>query len=122
MESPRRIERCMSESFHSKAIAIYGPGAGDKYLTVDYREVDVDQILFEYLRASGFKRIAFWSPENHLYFYDDESRSSVLYGGSTSACSQGPLAAGPMGARRGLGFAAAAPTRGLAPDIGPVRT
>ena len=76
-------------------IFVYGPGTNDAFVDTSYRICEIEECLWEVLRAAGFQRIAFFSLHQKLYFRDDASRDSL-----------GPRRNG-AGTPRGAGQAAA---------------
>jgi len=58
-------------------IFVYGPGTNDAFVDTSYRICEIEECLWEVLRAAGFQRIAFFSLHQKLYFRDDASRDSL---------------------------------------------
>ncbi|MHA5050447.1 AAA family ATPase [Streptomyces sp. SD15] len=106
-------------------LVLYGPGTEDSFVCTDYQERSLPDALLVLLRAVGYRRVAFCSPAEPLYFRDIASLATAggeptggPVGGGTGTpgvrtVSAGPIR-GPQGVRRQFGrrapFAAAAPT------------
>jgi SpoVK/Ycf46/Vps4 family AAA+-type ATPase len=83
-------------------IFVHGPGTDDAFVDASYRICEIEECLWEVLRAAGFQRIAFFSLDQKLYFRDEESRNSLRPGGSGAAASSdtGASATAATGRRR----------------------
>ena len=58
-------------------IVLCGPGASDKFITIDYRELTLEQALWRTLRDAGYQRIVFMSASSPAYFLDAGSRTFI---------------------------------------------
>ena len=88
-------------------IFVYGPGTNDAFVDTSYRICEIEECLWEVLRAAGFQRIAFFSLQQKLYFRDDASRDSLAPGrnGAGTSPGSGQAAAGSGRRRMRAGFA-----------------
>lgn len=86
-------------------IFVYGPGTDDAFVDAGYRICEIEECLWEVLRAAGFERIAFFSLGQKLYFRDDESQDSLRRQGKSR--DSGPGGTSPTTGRRRMrsGFA-----------------
>lgn len=57
-------------------LLMYGPGTDDAFVDRGYRTCEIEEVLWEALRAAGFERIVFYSLSKKLYFRDDDSLAS----------------------------------------------
>jgi len=83
-------------------IFAYGPGLDDAFVDAGYRICGIEEAVWEALRAAGFERIVFHSPERKLYFRDDESAvsSRARRAARAGQASPGQAVAGQAPARR----------------------
>ncbi|MCM2416946.1 hypothetical protein [Streptomyces sp. RKAG293] len=79
---------------------LYGPGVSDVFVNSAYLVCDLEQTLWQLLRAEGYERIAFCSLQHPVYFLDTRSRDLSVRGGGTG---RRPAAGGP-GAMRTPGM------------------
>jgi SpoVK/Ycf46/Vps4 family AAA+-type ATPase len=76
-------------------IIVHGPGTDDAFVDAGHSICDIEEVLWEALRAAGFERIGFYSLSRKLYFRDDESRTASRP--SASGSSGGPGDTGAVG-------------------------
>jgi SpoVK/Ycf46/Vps4 family AAA+-type ATPase len=88
-------------------IFVYGPGTDDAFVDASFRICEIEECLWEVLHGAGFRRIAFFSLDQKLYFRDDASLSSLRPGGGPAQASRsaGPTTAGGGRRRMRAGFA-----------------
>ncbi len=80
-----------------RSVGLFGPGAADRYLSEDFRELNVTQAVYERLRVLGYERIMLWSAKRQLFFLDEESKRSMLAPHTAAAPASGSLTRGPLG-------------------------
>ena len=56
---------------------MYGPGTDDAFADDGYRISGMDEALWDILHGAGFRRIAFFSLAEKLYFRDEDSLSDI---------------------------------------------
>lgn len=100
-----------------RSIALFGPGAADRYLSQDFRELSVTQAVYEHLRLLRYERIMLWSAKRQLFFLDEESRRSMLALNTPASTASGPLTQGPLG----TSHVVPSPTPSLGPKMTPAR-
>jgi hypothetical protein len=80
MSSPGLVPR-VTEALGLEAgdplVVLFGFGASDKFVGVDYRERTLEEALWEALSAAGYQHIAFTSANAPAYFLDEESRDFI---------------------------------------------
>ena len=93
-------------------LVLHGPGVTDVFVSRDYQERGIDQVLWAQLRAAGFERIVYATAFDALYYRDDVSAG--LAGERPTPAADQPAAgaaaptrmrhfAGPQGNRMSLG-------------------
>ncbi|MDR3575554.1 MAG: AAA family ATPase [Anaerolineaceae bacterium] len=53
---------------------LYGSGIEDTFISENYEEETIELALLQYLKSSGFQRVAFYSPHRSVYYLDKESQ------------------------------------------------
>lgn len=83
-------------------VIVYGVAVDDVFIGEDYIERRIDELLWERLRAEGFRRIVLSTNRNPVHFRDAESRHLARPGASPSSARPGRMRhfrdVGPMGA------------------------
>jgi SpoVK/Ycf46/Vps4 family AAA+-type ATPase len=88
-----RILRAIEKNEGGHIATLYGPGVSDIFINDLFRELKIDQALYESFRQSGFERILFYSPHRALYAYDQKSLhlSNELIAPENPIFESGPL-------------------------------
>lgn len=73
----------------------YGPGIDDAFIDHAYRTCGIEETVWEALRAAGYERIVFHSPDRKLYFRDDDSAASSRSRRAAQSGSPAPASAQP---------------------------
>jgi SpoVK/Ycf46/Vps4 family AAA+-type ATPase len=83
----------------SRFVILYGKGIDDSYITSQYEEKSLEEVLLRRLKQVGFQRVIFYSPHQSIYYLDDESRrlSQPKVVGQTSTEIANYLVDGPLG-------------------------
>jgi SpoVK/Ycf46/Vps4 family AAA+-type ATPase len=81
---------------------LYGPGISGRFLTTDYAELGIEEVLWRILKARGYERIVFCSADHRIYFLDEESKNLCQPGSQKNQSETGPprmkrLRGGPLG-------------------------
>ncbi len=69
-----RLDKVLRFDLGYRFSILYGPGIPGTFLTTEYAELNIEQVLWRILRQAGFERILFCSPNQHVYFLDADSR------------------------------------------------
>lgn len=72
-----RVSDALMPAAGDPLIVLFGPGASDKFITIDYRELSLEQALWRTLRDAGYQRIVFMSASSPAYFLDAGSRTFI---------------------------------------------
>jgi hypothetical protein len=72
-----RVNQAVRSSVGEPLIVLFGPGASDKFVGIDYRERSLEQALWQVLRDAGYRNIVFTSASNPRYYYDEDSRRFI---------------------------------------------
>ena len=85
-----------------RLIFLYGINTTDRFITDDYRDVDIHQALYELLRKKGFECILFYSHTGSITFMDEHSRDLCRIPSTNAAVTpEKPIRfRGPMGNKR----------------------
>lgn len=82
-------------------LILYGANTSDTFCTPDLLLQDIEQVLHQYLKSSGFERILFYSGVKKLYFLDETSRQRCRLQPQTSPIAppkeQMQVTPGPLG-------------------------
>ena len=69
-----RVTAGLSLQSGDRFLVLYGANTSDNFCTPDLLLQDIEQVLHQYLLASGYDRILFYSGVKKLYFLDEQSR------------------------------------------------
>ncbi|MCT7997509.1 AAA family ATPase [Laspinema olomoucense] len=73
-----RITQGIREATGDRFLLLYGANTSDSFCSEDLILQDIEQVLYRYLKAQGYQRIAFYSGNRKLYFLDTDSRDRAL--------------------------------------------
>jgi SpoVK/Ycf46/Vps4 family AAA+-type ATPase len=81
---------------------LYGPGISGRFLTTDYAELGIEEVLWRILKERSYERIVFCSADHRIYFLDEESKNLCQPGSRKSQSETGyprmkRLRGGPLG-------------------------
>ncbi|MFF7976100.1 AAA family ATPase [Streptomyces sp. NPDC007905] len=76
---------------------VYGPGVDDTFIGIDYRERNLDAVLWHLLRAQSCAYVAYSSQRRPLYFLDPESEARSRPSGRAPADAPSRTPAEPVG-------------------------
>lgn len=87
-------------------LVLYGTNTSDTFCTPELLLQDIEQVLHQYLKSQGYRRILFYSGVKKLYFLDEESRDRCRLQPQSPAVSQSSqgmcITPGPLGRKRRL--------------------
>src|ERR1700733_4843809 len=72
-----RVSRALKTFAGEPLIVLFGPGASDKFVGIDYRERSLEEALWQALRDIGYRNIVFTSSGTPAYCLDDDSRRFI---------------------------------------------
>lgn len=121
-----RIEQDLCFDRGYRFFFLYGPGVSDTFITTQYAELNIEQVLWHLLKQHGFERIVYFSSDRQVYFLDEQSRRLSLpqgcvrsqQGGREAAMSK--LRGGPLGNLSLFGTAVQGGTAGQGGGMGDV--
>jgi hypothetical protein len=79
-----RISSQLNLQSSDRFLFLYG-ATSDTFCTPDLRLVNIEQVLHQYLKSQGYRRILFYSGTEKIYFLDAESRDLCLPSAGSSA-------------------------------------
>jgi S1-C subfamily serine protease/DNA polymerase III delta prime subunit len=60
---------------NSRFLFLYGSGVYDTFISHDYREVGIEEAIWQLLQAEGFECVLFFSHIDSVFFLDEKSRA-----------------------------------------------
>ena len=73
-----RVERELRFDRGHRFFFLYGPGVSDTFITTQFAEMNIEQVLWYLLQDRGFERIVYFSSDRQVYFLDEDSRVRSL--------------------------------------------
>ncbi len=73
--SVERVDNAFNLSSGHRFYILFGSGIEDIFMTEEGRELTIESVLLDFLKRSGFQRVAFIAPHKSVYFLDGESEA-----------------------------------------------